>query len=64
MKKVHVMGLGALPKLILELGEGVVQWMVDVDTRKLSISSLMFLEESSKIKELFPDMFRLFKIIN
>ena len=52
--------LGALPKLIVELGEGVVQWMVGGITRKLSILSLMILEESSKTKDFSPDMFRYF----
>ena len=62
-KRFQKVRLGALPKLIVELGEGVVQWMVGGITRKLSILSLMILEESSKTKDFSPDMFRLF-IIN
>ena len=53
--------LGALPKLKVELGEGVVQWKGGGGiTRKLSILSLMILEESSKTKDFSPDMFRYF----
>ena len=53
-----VFDLGALPKLKFELGEGVVQWKGGGCTRKLSSSSLMIFEESSKTKDICPDMFR------